>query len=343
MTRYLILGAGRQGLAIAYDLSSNGGEVTLLDPDAAALRKGAARLRRLTGTRFDTITGKSTVARMRGHDVVVSAAPYRFNPALAEMAVRAGASFCDLGGNTSLVQQALKLDRRARAARVTIVPDCGLAPGLSNVLASIAIREVSNAKHVQIRCGGLPVEPRGPLKYGLLFDVSGLINEYSGDGVVLRNGKLRREPALTGLEPFRCKLGVLEAFVTSGGTSTAPWTYRGKLLTYEYKTVRYKGHCERIDFDALRKLPSAGRDLAILRVDCTDARGRGVRYQMLQYHDDETGFSAMEQTTGYAAAAIAEELPHMRPGAYTPERCGFGPEYVRALRKRGLSIRRRVL
>ena len=85
------------------------------------------------------------------------------------------------------------------------------------------------------------------------------------------------------------------------------------------------------------------KDLAILRGDCTNARGGGVRYQMLQYHDEETGFSAMEQTTGYPAAAIAQELPHLRHGAYTPERCGFGPEHVRALRKRGLSIRRPIL
>lgn len=343
MTSYLILGAGRQGLAMAYDLRRSGGEVALLDPDGSVLKKGAARLRRLTGDRFETIDGKATVARMRRFDVIVSAAPYRFNPALAAMAVGAKASFCDLGGNTALVREALKLDRKAKAAGVTIVPDCGLAPGLGNVLASIAINEVRNARHVQIRCGGLPIKPRGPLKYGLLFDVQGLINEYSGEGIVLRKGKLRRIPTLTELEPFRCKLGVLEAFVTSGGTSLAPWTYRGKLETYEYKTVRYKGHCERIDFDALRELPPAGKDLAILRVDCTNARGRGVRYQMLQYHDDATGFTAMEQTTGYPAAVIAEELPNLKNGAYTPERCGFGAEHVRALRKRGLSIRRTIL
>jgi lysine 6-dehydrogenase len=270
------------------------------------------------------------------------------------------------------VQEALKLDKDARTAGIAIVPDCGVAPGLANVLAAIAVGEVPGARHVRMWCGGLPEEPKGPLGYSLLFDIAGLTNEYTGEAVVLRGGKLRRIPAFTEPEAFAGpgRLGTLEAFVTSGGTSTAPWTFEGRLDTYEYKTIRYPGHYDRvramIDLGLLdlepveiggrpvvprdffhavagpRLLEPEVRDLLILRVECTDARGRGVRYQMLQRFDEATGFTAMEQSTGYPAAAVAHALAkgEVAPGAVTPERAGFGKEHVAALRARGLAIRR---
>ena len=371
--RYVVLGAGRQGLAIAYDLALHGEArgITLVDADSRRLRAGAARLKDLMRVQcvVRAIKGPDAVPLMRGHDVAVSAMPYRFNPALSRAAVRAGVHFCDLGGNTALVRQQLKLHREARAAGVTLVPDCGLAPGLGNILAAMAVDEVRHARHVKVRCGGLPATPKGPLGYSLLFSIEGLTNEYTGEAVVLRGGRIRRLEALTECESFRCSLGVLDAFLTSGGASTAPWTFRGRLQTYDYKTVRYRGHFERVrtlvDLGLLSLEPVDGivprevfhaivgpqldepgvSDLAILRVDCTDARGRGVRYQMLQYHDPETGFTAMEQTTGYPTAVVAHALAkgELPPGAITPERCGFGSAHLAELRRRGLSITRRRL
>jgi lysine 6-dehydrogenase len=368
--RFVILGAGRQGLAIAYDLAEFGGAdvVTLVDSDAKTVRDGVKRLRKLVrGTEFRALRRdldpKGAPRLLRGNTVAVSALPYRFNPGWARAAVSAKVSFCDLGGNTALVKEALKLNAAARKARVTVVPDCGLAPGLSNVLAGIAVAEVPDARHVHIRCGGLPVEPKGPLGYSLLFSIEGLTNEYMGQAVVLRNGRIQRIEAFTECEPFRgpAKLGKLEAFVTSGGTSVAPWTFRGKLQTYEYKTVRYRGHFEKVramielgllDEGEARdmfhkvagpRLAEPGvKDLAILRVECTDAKGRGVRYSLFQQYDKKTGFTAMEQTTGYPAAVVARDmaLGKLRPGAYTPEKAGFDAGHVRDLRARGLAIRR---
>ena len=360
-----MLGAGRQGLAIAHDLAKHG-DVTLVDSDISGARRlGLPAVKR-------RVTGRNAVALMSGHDVAVSALPYRLNPALAKAAVTAGVHFCDLGGNTDLVREALKLNKAARERGVTIVPDCGLAPGLGNVLAAIAVDEVPHAKHVHIRCGGLPTHPQGPLGYSLLFSIAGLTNEYTGKAVVLRRGKLQKIEAFTEPEVFDGprSLGKLEAFVTSGGTSTAPWFFRGRLQTYEYKTVRYAGHYDKVramielgllDLDAVdvggkkvvprdlfhavaepRLFEKNVRDLAILRVHCTDARGRGVRYQMLQRYDEETGFTAMEQTTGYPTAVVALAMANgeLRPGAYTPEQAGFGAAHLRELRKRGLRIRR---
>jgi lysine 6-dehydrogenase len=380
--RAIVLGAGRQGLAIAYDLARHGGAdgVTLVEADRGVLRAAAARLRRLLpGLPMRAVAsgfgGRGDARLLRGHDVAVSALPYRFNPDAARASVAARVPFCDLGGNTDLVLEALGLDRAAKRAGVGVVPDCGLAPGLGNVLASMVVDEVPGIRHVRIRCGGLQQEPTGPLGYALLFSIGGLTNEYTGEAVVLRGGRLRRYEAFTEPEPFDAPggLGRLECFFTSGGTSTAPWTFRGRLETYEYKTVRYPGHYDRVramielgllDLEPVavgdsRVVPRdvfhavAGprldrgtvKDLAILRVDGTDRRGRGVRYEMLQRHDPRTGFSAMEQTTGYPAAATAADLAFRRlaPGARTPERLGYGPAHLRDLRRRGLKIRRTTL
>jgi len=376
--RYAVLGAGRQGLAIAHDLMKWGGAggVTLVDADARVVNAGARRLRLLApGIPVKPVArrlgGADAAALLRGHAAAVSAMPYRFNPALARAALEAKVHFCDLGGNTDLVKEALTLDRAARRAGVSIIPDCGLAPGLGNVLAAIAMQEVDGVRHVRIRCGGLPTVPRGPLGYSLLFSIEGLTNEYTGEAVILRDGKLRRVEAFTEVEPYDGpkRLGPLEAFFTSGGTSTAPWRHRGKLETYEYKTVRYRGHFEKvramIDLGLLSLDPIDGlvprdafhtivgprlfeadvKDLAILRVDATDRRGGGVRYEMLQFHDPATGFTAMEQTTGYPTAVVAAAMAHgeLRPGAYTPDAAGFGPDHLKDLRRRGLRIQRRSL
>jgi lysine 6-dehydrogenase len=379
--RALVLGAGRQGVAIAYDLLRFGGaeQLTLVDSSQKHLRAGARRLKELLPgapikqlVRALKATGAVTL--FRDQDVVVSALPYRFNPMLARAAVRARTHFCDLGGNTELVAEALELDEGARKAGICIIPNCGLAPGLGNVLAALAVEEVPGARHVRIRCGGLPMEPKGPLGYRLLFSIEGLTNEYRGQAVVLREGRLQRFEAFTEPESFRGPpgVGLLECFFTSGGTSTAPWTYEGRLETYEYKTVRYHGHFEKmramIDLGLLEEEPVTverkkvsprkvweavagphlegdGKDLALLRVDATDGRQRGIRYELLQYFDDATGFTAMEQATGFPAAVVAKAMARgeLEPGAYTPEAAGFGEEHIRDLRARGLQIRRVAL
>ncbi len=381
--RYAVLGAGRQGLAIAYDLARRGEakSLTLVDSDGERLAKGVERLKRLakrlqvTPVEAKLEGDAGPVELFRGHDCVVSALPYRFNNMLSRASIRAQACWCDLGGHTKTVEDQVAYAREARMRRVTVVPDCGLAPGLANVLAAMGVAEVPGARHVRIRVGGLPVPPKGPLGYSLLFSIEGLTNEYTGEALMLRGGELVRVEAFTELEPWKGprELGPLECFLTSGGTSLAPMGYKGKLETYEYKTIRYKGHfgkvrpmielgllsLEPITIGRAKVVPRdvfhavAGpvladpgvRDVALLQCDVTDAKGAGVRYRMVQRFDAKTGFTAMEQTTGYPTAAIAHALarrilPH---GTMPPDRLGLGAEHLKQLRRRGLKIRRSVI
>jgi len=381
--RYAVLGAGRQGLAIAHDLARLGGarSLTLVDAVAEALAEGVERLARLAprleirpvNVRLEGV--EDAVDLLRGHDAAVSALPYRFNAALSRASIRAGVHWCDLGGHTPTTHEQVSLGREARVAKVTVVPDCGLAPGLCNVLAAMGVEELPGARHVHIRCGGLPVPPKGPLGYSLLFSIEGLTNEYTGEAVRLRDGKLERVEAFTEVEPFRGprEFGPLECFLTAGGTSLAPAHYEGRLETYDYKTIRYRGHFAKLrpvidlgllsqDAVAVGRVRVAPRDVfhavvgprladpdvkdvAILQVDVTAPEGRGVRYRMVQRYDGKTGFTAMEQTTGYPTAAIAHALvrgglPH---GTMTPDRLGLGATHLKELRRRGLRIRRAAI
>ena len=196
---YVVLGAGRQGVALAYDLARNceAGRVTLADFDAATVQRAVARLAgllpglaaHLTVATCDVSQPATVAPLLTSADVVVSAVPYRFNLSLTDLAIAAGASFCDLGGNTAVVQQQLTRHNRATAAGASIAPDCGLAPGLGNLLAAHAVATLEEAEHAHIRCGGLPDRPVGPLGYKLAFNFDGLINEYSGSGVFLRDGR----------------------------------------------------------------------------------------------------------------------------------------------------------
>ncbi|HVY60230.1 MAG TPA: saccharopine dehydrogenase NADP-binding domain-containing protein, partial [Planctomycetota bacterium] len=168
-----MIGAGRQGTAAAYDLAKFAGarEVAIFDRDPALSSSAAVRVNQLAGRQAATagILDAGDPARaataLRGVDAVLSAVPYFLNPGLARAAIEAGASFCDLGGNTAVVDEELSLDGEARARGVSIVPDCGLAPGMANTLAAHLVERTPGARSVAIRVGGLPQDPRPPLGY----------------------------------------------------------------------------------------------------------------------------------------------------------------------------------
>ena len=158
--------------------------------------------------------------------------PYRFNAELTEAAIAAGV-VRDLGGNTTVVRQQLAQHAAAEARGVSVVPDCGLAPGLANILAAHGVSQMDAPRDVHVRCGGLPQQPVGPLGYKLVFNFDGLVNEYSGFGEFLRDGRRAAVPALTELEEieFAPPLGKCEAAVTSGDEHAPPASPAGYALT----------------------------------------------------------------------------------------------------------------
>jgi lysine 6-dehydrogenase len=262
--KILVLGAGRMGFGAAFDLAHNSEEVreiTVADVDEARAREIAARISEASDSNksssskaakidyrcVDVRDEKEIVELMRPHDAVISCVTYHYNLSLAQAAIEAGTNFCDLGGNNDVVASELALNAAAQRAGINIIPDCGLAPGMVSVLVAHGAARFERLDEVHIRVGGLPQNPRPPLDYQIVFSVEGLINEYIERARVIRGGEITEVESLTEIETLRFPepFGELEAFQTSGGTSTLPETFKGQLRELDYKTIRYPGHCER--------------------------------------------------------------------------------------------------
>ena len=374
--RMLVLGAGLQGSACAYDLLQQPGvaQVTIAD-----LKPGRVRAfltpsvgKRLTLLELDVQDGPALRAAMTGHDAVLNAAPYYFNLDVSRAAVESGIHCADLGGNTEIVFKQKKLDEDARRRGVSVIPDCGLAPGMVNILAAEGIRRVGEAEAVKIFVGGLPQHPEPPLNYQIVYSLEGALDYYTTPSWVLREGKPSRVDALSELETvtFPPPVGELEAFHTGGGISTLPWAYEGKVRTMEYKTLRYPGHnaimhpirelglldmtpvkvkgndiAPRDAFIAVvspKLTKPEARDLVALRVEVRGKNGKRVAWQLLDYSDEAHGISAMMRTTGYSLAITGMMQVDGRiaaNGVHTPDEAVPFGDYVSELAKRGVEIR----
>jgi lysine 6-dehydrogenase len=381
--RFLVLGAGLQGSACAYDLLQSDAvrRVVLADLRTDTLPPFLQKLRddpRLELVQADARDSDSLRRLLDGVDSCLNALPYYFNLEVATLAVSAGVHYADLGGNTAIVFQQLQLDEVARAHNVSAIPDCGLAPGMVNVLAAAGIDQLDVTDMVKIRVGGLPQNPLPPLKYQIVYSLHGVLDYYTTPSWVVRDGEPRQVDALTEVErvDFPDPVGELEAFHTAGGLSTMPWTYQRKIRNMEYKTLRYPGHAQIMR--AIRSLglldltPTAvkgqsvvprdlfiacaeprlrqpdGRDLVALRVEVEGRKaGDPIRivYDLLDYFDEANGISAMERTTGFSLSITGQLQVTGRtrcPGVFTPDQAVPADAYVAELDKRGIRIQHRI-
>jgi lysine 6-dehydrogenase len=375
----LVLGAGLQGSACAYDLLQNPDvkEVRLADLHITHLPEFLAPYsgKRLIPTPLDVRDREAVLALMKEADAVMSAIPYYFNLDLAKLAVDAGTNFCDLGGNTEIVFQQKMLNDKAAAKGKTIIPDCGLAPGMVNILAQHGISKLDSAKSVKIFVGGLPQHPEPPLNYQIVYSLEGVLDYYTTLSWVVRDGKRTQVKALSEREPveFPSPVGMLEAFHTAGGLSTMAWRYEGKIPSMEYKTLRYPGHAhimeairelglldlQPVDVKGVKVIPRdvtvatmgprltkpAGRDLVALRVVVDGMKGgkpQQVGWELIAYYDEARGISAMMQTTGYSLSITGQMQARgeIKPaGVHTPDECVPADRYISELDKRGVHIR----
>ncbi|MFM9905714.1 MAG: saccharopine dehydrogenase family protein [Pyrinomonadaceae bacterium] len=292
--KILVLGAGRMGHGAVFDLIHNSPQVervTVADFDVkrAEAVTEAVGTSRVDAHHVDAANISDVADLMRGHDSVISCVNYWYNVALSRAAIETGSNFCDLGGNNYIVDEQLALDDEAKAAGVNIIPDCGLAPGMVSVLAMHGAAKFDEIDEIHIRVGGLPQNPQPPLNYQLVFSVEGLINEYIETARVIRDGHLTTVESMTELESLSFEgFPPLEAFQTSGGTSTLPDTFLGKIRELDYKTIRYAGHCEK--FKTMIDLGLCSSDEIVLSEPGAIATGhvrtspRKVFGELLQRH-----------------------------------------------------------
>jgi lysine 6-dehydrogenase len=261
--KLLVIGAGMMGSAAAFDMARTEQveAVTLADADGKRAREVAARVNQITGKKklravaLQAADEKAAAKVMRGHDATLSAVPYFLNLGLARAAIEARCHFADLGGNNTVVRQELALARKAEQRAVALAPDCGLSPGLASILGGELVRRLGGrADALRLYVGGLPARPTPPFHYQLVFSVEGLINEYVEPARILRKGKLATIDPLTEPEDFHISgFPPLVAFHTSGGTSTLPETFEGRVGECFEKTLRYPGH-----YDLLCELNELG-------------------------------------------------------------------------------------
>lgn len=371
------------GRAAAWDLARQPGVdlVRLIDRDERALQGAERELARLLAPgaperrakveaeRFD-LEAPAPLARLMGSvHVVLSSADYRYNELVTRAAIEARVHLCDLGGNLSVVDRQLALDAEAKRAGITVIPDCGLAPGMACLLAAWGVERLDSVERVRIRVGGLPAHPKPPLGYKLVFSVRGLTNEYLEPAEVLRGGRRERVASLTEPEPieFPSPFGTLEAFHTSGGASTLPRTLQGKVQDLDYKTLRYPGHLAAFaGMQALglfseepvsgvvprtftetlleRALTDDDTDVVLARVTVAGTHAGAaaeLSFEVVDRHDPATGHSAMARTTAYSASAVAYMLgvgAITRRGVLPGERCVPLDAFVQAVRARGIDI-----
>jgi lysine 6-dehydrogenase len=373
--KILVLGSGRMGLGAAYDLahSPEVESVTVADIEIERARAVVEKVSspKLTAAPVDVTDYKQTIELMRGHDAAISCVVYHFNLILAQSAIEARVNFCDLGGNNEVVDAELALDEEARKAGINIIPDCGLAPGMVSVLVAHGAARFESLEAIHIRVGGLPQKPKPPLNFQIVFSVEGLINEYIERARVIRGGKIVEVESLTEIESLDFPpIGKLEAFQTSGGTSTLPETFLGRLQELDYKTIRYPGHCDKfkllIDLGLTsseeisvnthvtprevfgemlqRRLPADEPDLVLIRIEFVgnrDGKRQTLVYDILDRFDKSTGLSAMMRTTAFSASIIAQMMARgetTRKGAQPLERCIPPEPFVAALAKRNINI-----
>ena len=337
-----VLGCGLMGQAAVYDLTRNEKieRIIAADIDFNAAEELRARFKdeRIIPIQADVARIDELKSKLEGTAAILGAVHYKFNYELSRMAIELGAHFCDLGGNNSIVDQQMTLSDDAAKAGVSIIPDCGLAPGMVSVVVAHGEKRFDRIDDIHLRVGGLPQDPRPPLSYMLVFSVEGLINEYIEPVRAIRDGDVVTLSPLSEIEDlsFPEPFDRLEAFTTSGGTSTLVGTYLGKVRNLDYKTIRYPGHCDKIrpfldlgffSSDEIeisgcrvvpremtgrlleRSLQSSGKDVVLVQVELigeTDGRRRSLKYRLVDLFDDSTGLTAMMRMTAFPAIIVSQ-------------------------------------
>jgi lysine 6-dehydrogenase len=375
--KVLVIGAGMMGRAIAYDLFrfSNFDEILIGDK---AIQTCNSAKNFLKGTNVNVISiNADNTNHLKNYfqkvDVAISAIPYRFNYKLAKIAIETKTHFVDLGGNNTIVENERSLFSKAKKNDVTIIPDSGLAPGLVSIITRDIVDHMDTVDSVKLRVGGLPRYPQPPLNYQIVFSPYGLINEYVENAIILDHGKILWKKSMTEVESleFPKPFGAMEAFLTSGGCSTLPFTYKDTIGYLDYKTIRYPGHCEKIKsfldlgladetkmnfaghaiaprevFVSLliKHVPTAGEDVVLLKVISHGTKNNKKRtreYLLIDYYDTKDDITAMMRMTGYPVAITANMIENgtiQQRGVFCPEEIIPPSSFFEELKKRDITL-----
>ncbi len=379
--RIAVLGAGLMGKQAAGDLVANHEveKVFLADhrPAQAELFKQQLSSDKIEVLYLDANDDEQLKKVMSQADVVINALFYTFNEKVARLAVECGVHSVDLGGHIGGATDAvLSMHEQAQQQGVTLIPDLGVAPGMMNILTGYGASKLDQVHEIRIFVGGIPVKPEPPLEYNHVFSLEGVFDHYTDPSFVLREGRKQEVASLSEIEFVQFEgFGELEAFHTSGGTSTLIDTF-SDIETLEYKTLRYKGHAEKFQVlvdlgftnrdnvvkvdgvavkprdvlrEVLKPITELGdkQDAVILRAVISgvkDGEGLTYEYNMITVRE-EAGVTAMARATAYTISVVAQMIGSGlidKRGSYPPEMIVPGKEYIAEMAKRGVLIKETV-
>jgi len=315
MTKIVVLGGGRQGRVVANELAADH-QVTVADINRSDVPGAKAVV-------VDLSDPRAVEKLLAEHEMGVGALPARLGFMATQAAIRAKRNYVDLA---FYPEDAYSLDAAAKKAGVSILPDCGLAPGLSNLVAGRAVaQEKRSAIHIQV--GGVAADRTRPYGYVISWSVEDLMDEYRRPARIVRGGKVVTEPALSGLEQIMIEgVGTMEAFYTDGLRTLLNLD----VAEMSEKTMRWPGHME-----AVRPLVTSGRLVAELRSKCVEGddlvvfRMQVDKEVVTMVDRPKDGTSAMSRTTALSCAAFARWLATgkvKQTGVIAPEHLGADPE-----------------
>jgi lysine 6-dehydrogenase len=377
-----VLGAGLMGKEAARDLVQSPGimSVGIADVDLNKVKMVCAHIGspKLKAYQVDANHPEELANFLKDYDVVINALFYSFNEIVAKTAIQVGVSVVDLGGHIgNITDKVLQLHDEAREQGVTIIPDLGVAPGMINILSGYGVQRLDQATSIKLFVGGIPVKPDPPLEYNHVFSLEGLLDHYTDSAVIIRDGLKVRVPALSEVETIYFeRFGPLEAFHTSGGTSTLPISFP-YLKTLEYKTIRYPGHAEKfkllVDLNLTRRdyeVEVKGQkvkprdvlletlkpivdlkdkdDVVLLRVIVSgfvSGQKTVYEYEMITFNDRANKVTAMARSTANTVSVVAQMIGNKaitKKGAYPPEQIVPGQLYIAEMAKRGVVIKEKV-
>jgi saccharopine dehydrogenase-like NADP-dependent oxidoreductase len=360
--KIIVLGAGLVGKAMALDLASEPEfSLTSVDLKQEALAELATAGIKVIGQ--DISQSEATKDLVSDYDLVINAVPGYLGFQSLKACLEAGRNVVDI---SFFPENPFELDSLAKGQNITAAVDCGVAPGLSNILAGYGLSQLDKAYSVMIYVGGLPVIRKWPFEYKAVFSPVDVIEEYLRPARCLENGQLVIKPALSEPEFLEFeKLGTLEAFITDGLRTMIETLTVPEMVE---KTLRYPGHREKmlalrqagffseqpveiagqkvrpVDLSAKILFPrlnvEAGEeDLTILRVVVSgekDGQPLRLTYDLFDRFDRKSGIHSMARTTGYTATAVARAVARgliKKNGIIAPEFLGLEPEVFNFIRK----------
>jgi len=351
--RLVVLGAGMVGSAMARDLA-DGAElkVDVADLRREALERVAQQAPRVGTRQVDLGDAAAVKQLVAGYDLVLGALPSLIGLRALRAVVEAGRDLVDI---SFMPENALELDPLARERGATAVVDCGVAPGLSNMMVGQAAARLAVCERVEILVGGLPLARHWPFEYKAGFAPSDVLEEYTRPARLVEHGRVVVKEPLSEPELLDFPgVGTLEAFNTDG-LRTLVDTIKAPFM--KEKTLRWPGHAELMrvlrdtGFFSLEPLEVGGQrvrprdltaallfprwtfaegeaDLTVMRVRVAGVTaGRRLEYgwDLVDRFDEASGLRSMSRSTGYVATSVVRLLAgggFRRPGVHPPETLG---------------------